>query len=95
MKRLKYVLLLSFLACAIGCQNKTGVMSPIDDYIEKTEEDTEVDIDDDIETDDIKKEEKDEFVSDFEEGSPEYLFEQFLRDDIDAKPFQLKKNVLK
>ena len=61
----------------------------------KTEEDTEVDIDDDIETDDTKKEEKDEFVSDFEEGSPEYLFEQFLRGDIDAKPFQLKKNVLK
>ncbi|MBR6383461.1 MAG: hypothetical protein IKS56_05695 [Lachnospiraceae bacterium] len=81
MKRLKFLLLVGILACAIGCQNQNPVMVPIDDYIDKNiEEDIAVD----VETTDTE-EEKNEFVSAFEVGSPEYLFEQFLMGEIDAE----------
>ena len=81
MKRLKFLLLVGILACAIGCQNQNPVMVPIDDYIDKNiEEDIAVD----VETTDTE-EEKNEFVSAFEAGSPEYLFEQFLMGEIDAE----------
>ena len=89
MRRIKYLLLVSLLACTIGCQKNNTIVVPVDNNDKNTEEEIveEIveDIADDIEVVDTEKEEQDEFVSAFEVGSPEYLFEQFLIGEIDAE----------
>lgn len=87
MKRLKYFLLISSLACTIGCQKQNPVMVPIEGSNDEV-------IAEDITEDNIKNENvtdsdtenQEETVSEFEEGTPEYLFDKFLKGEIDAKP---------
>ena len=88
MKRIKFLIIAGILACTFGCRDHDVTMVPIDNSnkvsIINDNTDNVSTEDNNVCTEDII-DNSDEKQSIYDEGSPEYLFEQFINGEIDAE----------
>ena len=88
MKRIKFLIIAGILACTFGCRDHDVTMVPIDNSnnVSIINDNTDnVSTEDNNVFDEDIIDNSDEKQSIYDEGSPEYLFEQFINGEIDAE----------